>query len=146
MAERKRKWQTDKTREKIRASMLVNRLQACAEGKADMSATQIKAAGILINKVMPDLTSADIHDTRQTESQTYEELRAQIVREHGEPLAMLLLKEITQSDYLRMVNLVKQTDKPDSDKVRKAQEDVAPSHSLASDTPIPAQDKPNLLQ
>src|SRR3990172_3625887 len=97
---RKRTYQTDKTREKIRASMLVNRLQDHVEGKAEMSSTQVKAASVLLAKTLPDLTSADIHNSRQDESRTYEDIRLELIREHGEPLALLLLKEITQGQYL----------------------------------------------
>lgn len=62
---RHRNWQTTKTREKIRCTMLVNRLQDHAEGKIEMTATQVKAAAVLLAKTIPDLTSADIHDSRQ---------------------------------------------------------------------------------
>ena len=156
---RKRTYQTDKTREKIRTTQLKNRLEAYALGENDpvskepvkMESGQVKAALGLMAKTLPDLTSADIHDSRQDESRTYEDIRIELIREHGEPLALLLLKEITQGQYLSMMqaSLVKQTDSAklqpsiDSEKVGK---NVAPSHSLASDTAIPAQDQPNLLQ
>ncbi len=46
---------TDAWKDKIRAGVLVQRLMDCAEGKIEMKATQIKAAEILIRKVIPDL-------------------------------------------------------------------------------------------
>lgn len=152
---RKRTWQTDKTREKIRTTQLKNRLEAYSLGENDpvskepvkMEAGQVKAALGLLAKTLPDLSSADIHDSRQEDTRTYEDIRIQLIREHGEPLALLLLKEITQGQYLAMMqaSLVKQTDSvnPDSNKVRQGQEDVASHHSLASDSP---DTKPKLLQ
>jgi len=44
-------------RNKIRASMLVNRLESCAEGKLDLEPTQVNAIKILLGKVLPDLTA-----------------------------------------------------------------------------------------
>lgn len=43
-------------REKIKASMLLNRLQDHVEGKVEMTSTQIRAAEILLKKCLPDLT------------------------------------------------------------------------------------------
>lgn len=48
---------TDSWKAKIRASMLINRLQNHALGKNDMSSTQIKAADIVLRKVAPDVSS-----------------------------------------------------------------------------------------
>lgn len=44
-------------REKIQASMLVNRLTDHVNGKIDLTATQVNAANILLKKVAPDLQS-----------------------------------------------------------------------------------------
>lgn len=64
MAQRKRTYQTDKTREKIKATQLVHRLQAFAQGEdgIDMSTAQVKAAQILLSKVLPDLTHEMVED------------------------------------------------------------------------------------
>src|SRR3990167_11121464 len=144
MAANKRTYKTDKTREKIRASMLVNRLQDHVEGKAEMSSTQVKAASVLLAKTLPDLTSADIHDSRQHESRTYEDIRLELIREHGEPMALLLLKEISQGDYLKMVQVkqtvtVKDTDKPDT---MEHGVDVSPAHAQLIKSPDPGVIKP----
>ena len=45
-----------RTREKIRTSQLVNRLQDIAVGKADCSPQQLKAIEILLRKTLPDLS------------------------------------------------------------------------------------------
>jgi hypothetical protein len=47
-------------KEKIRASMLINRLQDHAFGEVEMSATQLKAAEILLRKVAPDLGRQEV--------------------------------------------------------------------------------------
>jgi hypothetical protein len=44
-------------RNKIRASMLINRLEACAEGKLDLDQVRVNAIKILLGKVLPDLTA-----------------------------------------------------------------------------------------
>lgn len=48
-------------REKIRTSMLVNRLEACVEGKADMSGPQVSAALGLLKKTLPDMTESQMN-------------------------------------------------------------------------------------
>jgi len=92
MAANKRLWQTDKTREKIRISMLVNRLQDHVEGKADMSSTQVKAASVLLSKVMPDLSAADI-TTHEPESTMQEKFHA-LVNQIGEKQARTIYPDL----------------------------------------------------
>lgn len=46
---------TESWREKIRTSMLINRLQNHIIGRIEMSATQLRAAEILLRKNLPDL-------------------------------------------------------------------------------------------
>lgn len=111
MAARKvRTKHNEKTREKIKTTQLINRLEAYANGSLDpqtkkpvyLEAGQVRAIEILLNKTLPNLTQADITHN-EPEKRTYEEIRTELVREHGEPLALLLLKEITQADYLKMM-------------------------------------------
>jgi hypothetical protein len=60
MAARKRRTTVnEKWREKIQSSMLVDRLLKHAVGQVEMSATQIKAAEILLRKVAPDLKAVE---------------------------------------------------------------------------------------
>ncbi|MCH9837302.1 hypothetical protein K0U83_16670 [bacterium] len=49
-----------KTREKIQATQLVNRLQGHVNGKYEMSTTQIRAAEILLRKSLPDLQAVEM--------------------------------------------------------------------------------------
>lgn len=56
MAARKNKTSlTDSWKAKIKASMLLIRLQDHAVGKIEMKNTQIKAADIVLRKMVPDL-------------------------------------------------------------------------------------------
>jgi hypothetical protein len=66
MARRRQLWHDGATREKIRASMLINRLQDHVRGKVQMSPTQVRAAEILLRKVLPDLLAA--HHVADTET------------------------------------------------------------------------------
>lgn len=49
------------TREKIQTTQIVNRLYNHILGKLELSATQVKAADILLKKTMPDLSAIDIN-------------------------------------------------------------------------------------
>lgn len=44
------------TRQKVQASQLINRLQDHVLGEVELSATQVRAAEILLKKTLPDLT------------------------------------------------------------------------------------------
>ena len=55
MAARKNLTQLPQTREKIRTSMLINRLVNHALGKCDMTPSQVSAASKLLRKTLPDL-------------------------------------------------------------------------------------------
>jgi hypothetical protein len=60
MAARKRKVQlTDSWKDGIRVSMLMGRLYGHALGENDMSQSQIKAAQIVLAKLVPDLNRAE---------------------------------------------------------------------------------------
>lgn len=54
MAARKNPWHVEVVRRRIRATQLLRRLRKHALGKLEMTATQIKAAEILLRKVVPD--------------------------------------------------------------------------------------------
>jgi hypothetical protein len=53
--------QDDRTRERIRAAWLINRLQGHVAGTVELSPTQIRAAEILLRKCLPDLMQAEFH-------------------------------------------------------------------------------------
>jgi hypothetical protein len=61
MAARKHKVQhTQRDKDRIRASQLLNRLDLFANGKVLLSAAQVQAARIVIGKVVPDLKSIEV--------------------------------------------------------------------------------------
>ena len=87
MAARKRNWIDPKTREKIRTTKIIQRMEQFALGedepnkstdkdgnriKVTMTSAQVKAAEVLISKTMPALTAADINMT-QEDGRTKEE-------------------------------------------------------------------------
>lgn len=49
----------DKTKERIRASQLLNRLNDFVNGKCELSAAQVQAARVVIGKVVPDLKAVE---------------------------------------------------------------------------------------
>jgi hypothetical protein len=61
----RKSWQerAETWRDKIAISQIVNRLNKCAEGTEEMTPTQLKAATVLLSKVLPDLSASD-HTTR----------------------------------------------------------------------------------
>lgn len=61
MAARKRKVAlTDEWKEKIRAGVIMNRLLSHVQGSIEMSSTQVKAADILLKKIVPDLARTEL--------------------------------------------------------------------------------------
>jgi hypothetical protein len=50
----------DKTREKIRTSQLLNRLNDHVFGDTEVSQTQMKAIEILLRKSLPDLSAVEL--------------------------------------------------------------------------------------
>lgn len=61
MPARKRKVRLDENwRERIRTSMLLNRLQDHAFGEIELTQSQIKAVEILLRKTAPDLAATQI--------------------------------------------------------------------------------------
>jgi hypothetical protein len=60
MATRTRNWTPEVVRQKIRTSMLINRLQNHVLGRIDMSKTQLQAAGILLRKTLPDMIAQTV--------------------------------------------------------------------------------------
>lgn len=50
---------TDRWKEKIRLSQMINRLEQCAMGEVELTPTQIKAAQLLLGKLVPDLARVE---------------------------------------------------------------------------------------
>ena len=61
MAARTRKpLHDERTKERIRASQLLNRLNDFVNGKCELSPAQVQAAKIVIGKVIPDMKAVEI--------------------------------------------------------------------------------------
>ena len=71
MAARLNRRHQDFVREKIRASQIINHLQNHIDGEVDMSATQLKAAEVLLRKALPDLKATEF----STDPDTVEALK-----------------------------------------------------------------------
>lgn len=78
---------TERTRDKIKATSLVNRLHKVAMGEVDADPTQVNAAKALLNKVLPDLKSTELSGslsmTKDPSELTDEELAAHIPGDSG---------------------------------------------------------------
>lgn len=57
-----RKTHQDDVREKIQASMIVNRLMGHVTGEIELTPTQVRAAEVLLKKTLPDLSSTSLTD------------------------------------------------------------------------------------
>jgi hypothetical protein len=47
-------------RDKIQASVLIQRLEAHAMGEVDMTPTQVRSAEVLLKKIVPDLSAVQV--------------------------------------------------------------------------------------
>ena len=59
-ARTRRPFHNQKTRDAIKASQLVNRLQNHIDGDVELSASQITAATVLLKKCLPDLQAVEV--------------------------------------------------------------------------------------
>jgi hypothetical protein len=89
----------DKTREKIKVTQIVNRLQDFVLGestvghpKIELSAAQVKAAQILLAKKLPDLTASDI-TTHEAETPMAEKFQL-LVNQIGEQQARIIYPDL----------------------------------------------------
>lgn len=69
--------QSDLTRAKIKTSMLINRLQDHAEGKVEMTATQVKAAQVCLDRTMP-VMSESLYIAQPAPTANYDDLISQL--------------------------------------------------------------------
>ena len=59
MPARKTPFLDQRVREKIQASMLIRALHDCVEGRNQMTSVQVRAAEVLLRKVVPDLAAVE---------------------------------------------------------------------------------------
>lgn len=91
-----REWQ-DRTRAKINASMLIDRLAKCANGDVELSTAAVSAAKTLLDRVLPSLTSADINQTNIAPVD-YNNLVSQLASILGPEMANTLMARLTKVD------------------------------------------------
>ena len=99
MAKRIKTYQTERTREKIKATQLVNRLQKIGMGDLNVTAAQVNAINILLRKVLPDLSESNI--THHEEEKSYAENRSEMVVMYGEAKTKLLMMEPLEWEDVR---------------------------------------------
>lgn len=92
MAARKRTYQTEKTREKIQATQIVNRLTKAFDGDVELTAVQVKIGLGLLAKVMPDMTHNMTEDV--TEPMNAEQQFLKLVDKIGEDAARKLYPDM----------------------------------------------------
>jgi hypothetical protein len=61
--ERSRRANSEVTRERIRAGVIIDRFQKHFMGKLELTPTQIRVGEVLLRKVIPDLTHTDLSTT-----------------------------------------------------------------------------------
>ena len=87
-----KEWQ-DKTMAKIRAGMLIERLAGCAAGEFEMSTAAVSAAKCLLDRVLPSLSSSDITQIPQAQTD-YNSLVEQLASLAGPELAHQVLERL----------------------------------------------------
>jgi hypothetical protein len=65
MAARNRPGLSENTRQRIKTTMLAERLMKHVAGEVEMSSTQIRAAEILLRKTLPDLSAVHTEDGKE---------------------------------------------------------------------------------
>jgi hypothetical protein len=89
----RKSWQerAETWREKIGVSVLITRLEKHAKGEVDMTPTQVKAAQVLLDRVMPTLSASEI--VRKNEPVNPEQLIQMLRERYGEEFASKLMKD-----------------------------------------------------
>ena len=92
MPARKTPFLDQRVREKIQASMLIRALHDCVEGRNKMTSVQVRAAEVLLRKVVPDLAAVEYSGETtvkyeiSSEPMTVEEWKAEVKRAAPPPL------------------------------------------------------------
>ena len=92
MPARKTPFLDQRVREKIQTSMLIRALHECVEGRNKMTSVQVRAAEVLLKKVVPDLAAVEYSGETtvkyqiSSEPMTVEEWKREIEQEYSQPL------------------------------------------------------------
>jgi len=87
MAIRRKLKHDDETRRRIKAAMLVDRLQRCALGELELTREQLRSCEILLRKVLPDLvaTHSTTADSVISQSEWLRKMHELDPEENGQP-------------------------------------------------------------
>ena len=100
MPARKTPFLDQRVREKIQASMLIRALHDCVEGRNKMTSVQVRAAEVLLRKVVPDLAAVEYSGETTVkyeisgEPMSVEEWKREVEAEYPRPL---LAKKVSRS-------------------------------------------------
>jgi len=89
---RKTPFLDQRVREKIQASMLIRALHDCVEGRNKMTSVQVRAAEVLLKKVVPDLAAVEYSGETtmkyqiSSEPMTVEEWKREVEQQDLPPL------------------------------------------------------------
>jgi hypothetical protein len=92
MPARKTPFLDQRVREKIQASMLIRALHDCVEGRNQMTSVQVRAAEVLLKKVVPDLAAVEYSGETtvkyeiSSEPMSAEQWKREVEREYSQPL------------------------------------------------------------
>lgn len=88
---KRKSWQenAETWRAKIGVSHLIGRLEKHAKGEVEMTPTQVKAAQVLLDRVMPTLSASEI--TRKNEQVNPEQLIQALRERYGDEFANKLM-------------------------------------------------------
>ena len=92
MPARKTPFLDQRVREKIQASMLIRALHDCVEGRNKMTSVQVRAAEVLLKKVVPDLAAVEhsgetsVKHVISSEPMTVEEWKRDVEQQDLPPL------------------------------------------------------------
>ena len=92
MPARKTPFLDQRVREKIQASMLIRALTDCVEGRNKMTSVQVRAAEVLLKKVVPDLAAVEhsgetsVKHVISSEPITVEEWKREVEQQDLPPL------------------------------------------------------------
>lgn len=90
----------EQIRKRIKVGMLVSRLEAASEGRVDMSATQVAAAKILLDKAVPSLSAVEQTTIDPSASLGESDIRDQLrtlLASHPDVVAELLGEQARQA-------------------------------------------------
>jgi hypothetical protein len=77
-ANRNVKENRDDWKAKLKVSHLMNRLRECGEGRVQLEPTQIKSIEVLLDRVVPRLSSTEVTEVNEFDSLTRDDLLTRI--------------------------------------------------------------------